>query len=645
MKSLTVDIETFSSVDIASAGAYKYADSEDFEILLFAYKEDDADTEVIDLTQETFPERIKNALSDPAITKRAYNAAFEWYCLNKAGYDTPIWQWECSMIHAAYLGYPMGLEKTGEAMGIAEEKKKLMTGKALIRYFCQPCKPTKSNGGRTRNLPHHDPDKWDLFKEYNIQDVEAEYAIDQKIKAFPVPDEEWQRFYRDTVMNERGVKLDRELIGGALSISNQSTEALMDQARTITRLTNPNSNVQMLEWVNKQGVKTDNLQKATVAELLDTDIPDEVRTVLNIRQKLSKTSTKKYQAMENAIGADDRARGLLQFYGANRTGRYAGRLIQVQNLPRNYIPTLDNARSLVKNGDADALAMIYGNVPDTLSQLIRTAFIPSDGNHFIVCDFSAIEARVLAWLAGEKWVLDAFSQGRDIYCETASMMFSVPVKKHGQNSELRQKGKIATLACGYQGSVGAMKAMGALNMGLSENDLQGIVDAWRNANTNIVSLWWTLEKQARNTITTGGEYTNGKITFRLETDGDNTYFTVELPSGRKLFYNDPMVTEDGIVFVGQNQTTRKWELQETYGGKLTENIVQAIARDILTDTMTRVENAGYNPVMHIHDEIVIDATPEQHLEDVINIFREPIPWAEGLPLDGDGFEGRYYKKD
>lgn len=653
MKDLSIDIETYSSVDIKKSGLYKYADSEDFEILLFAYKEDFNPVEVVDLAKgESIPARVQEALKDGSVNKHAYNAPFEWYCLNKGGYTTHIDQWRCTMMHGLYCGYPAGLEQIGKAIGLPDSKKKLSTGKALIKYFCAPCKATKANGGRTRNMPHHDLDKWELFKEYNKQDVEAEYAILQRLKAYPVPDFVQREWVNDIKINARGVGIDTKLVEGALELGEKSTEELLNRARSITGLANPNSNAQLLRWLNDQGVEAANMQKATVEELLSSELPDHVREMLLIRQKLGKTSVTKYVAMTAAKCKDDRIRGLLQFYGANRTGRWAGRLVQVQNLPRNYLGTLDSAREMVKSKNFAGLKAIYGNVPDTLSQLIRTAFIPLDGDKFIVSDFSAIEARVIAWIAGENWVLDVFKGGGDIYCATASQMFGVPVEKNGVNGNLRQKGKVATLALGYQGGVNALIAMGALNMGVTEDELPDIVSKWRLANPNIVAFWNRANKLALHTISTGEETYLSGVTFRFESDlaYGLTYFTVQLPSGRKLFYCSPSIRTDwfgnpSIRYKDLRQTTKKWEDNETYGGKLTENIVQAIARDCLAVTLERVIEAGYKPVMHIHDEIVIEATKDQHLDDVNKIFSTPIDWAPGLPLSGAGFESEYYMKD
>lgn len=653
MKDLYIDIETYSSVDLGKSGFYKYAESEDFEILLFAYKEDDAPTRVVDLaTGEKMPDEVVEALKDPVITKHAYNAAFEWYCLNQAGYKTPIKQWECTMIHGLYCGYPAGLEAIGKALKLPTSKQKLIAGKALIRYFCSPCMATKINGRRTRNLPQHDPDKWQLFKEYNARDVEAEYEIEKILSAFPVPgfiQTEWQH---DTGLNTRGVKVDEQLLAGALALDTMSTEELTDRAIELTGLDNPNSNAQLREWLNSRGVEVPNLQKATVEELLGGDLPDDVREMLTLRQKLGKTSVSKYTAMDTAKGKDGRIRGLLQYYGANRSGRWAGRLVQVQNLPRNYLKTLDGARRLVQKKNYTGVKLIYGNVPDTLSQLIRTAFIPEDGKKFIVSDFSAIEARIIAWLAGENWVLDVFKRGGDIYCATASQMFGVPVEKNGINGDLRQKGKVATLALGYQGGPNALIAMGALDMGITEKELPDIVSKWRTANPNIVSLWHEMERCALRTVETAEETYLAGLTLRTEADliYGSSHFTIELPSGRKLFYASPRIDVNrfdrpAVHYMGLNQTTKKWEDIETYGGKLTENVVQAIARDCLAITLERVIAAGYTPVMHIHDEIVIEAEPDQSLEDVNAIFAEPIPWAPNLPLSGAGFESQYYMKD
>ena len=653
MKNLSIDLETYSSIDIAKAGAFKYAESSDFEILLFAYKIDDRPVQLVDMAAgEKIPPEIVSALSDSDVIKHAYNATFEWLCINRIGIATPIEQWQCTMIHGMYCGYPAGLEAIGKAMRLPEDEQKLRTGKALIKYFCQPCKPTKANGGRSRNLPEHAPEKWALFKSYNLRDVETEYAIQQRLKVFPVPEEVWIEWHHDVELNARGVAVDINLVGGALELNERRTAELMSRAREVTGMSNPKSNKQLLEWLASQGVSTPNLQKATVSDMLAGDLPDPVREMLEIKQQLGKSSVSKYEAMERTICGDNRVRGLLQFYGASRSGRWSGRLVQMQNLPQNHLPTLDEARQMVKRKDYAGIRMIYGNVPDTLSQLIRTAFIPAEGEKFIVSDFSAIEARVIAWLADESWVLDTFRSGGDIYCATASQMFGVPVEKHGINGHLRQKGKIATLALGYQGGTGALISMGALKMGISEEDLPDIVTKWRAANPNIVQLWSRVEKLATYTIDTAKEtYLHG-LTFRLEGDipTDQKAFTIELPSGRKLFYRDPRLADSrfgkpAIHYMGVNQTTKKWEEMETYGGKLVENCVQAIARDCLAITIERLIEEGYTPVMHIHDEVIIEADPDQHLDDVNAIFAEQIPWAPGLPLKAAGFEANYYMKD
>lgn len=545
---LSIDIETKSSVDITKAGAYRYAQSEDFEILLFAYKYDEEDVQLVDLTvEERIPERILTALMNPNVVKHAYNAAFEWYCLNTAGYRTPLEQWNCTMIHGLYCGYTAGLDATGKAIGLPQDKQKLSTGKALIRYFCTPCKPTKSNGGRSWNLPKHAPEKWELFREYCKQDVVTENEILKRLQAFPVPKEEQRLWRMDILMNAYGVRVDTNLIAGALAIDSHSTECLTAEAFRITGLANPNSATQLQQWLSGKDVDVPNLQKATVEEYLQReDLPDDARKILEIRQQLGKTSIKKYVAMDTAKGADDRVRGLTQFYGANRTGRWAGRLVQLQNLPRNYLKTLDYARNLVKDKNYDGIKLLYGNVPDTLSQLIRTAFIPSDGNKFVVADFSAIEARVIAWLAGEQWVNEVFATHGKIYEATASQMFHVPIEKIAKGNpeySLRQKGKVATLALGYQGGTAALIAMGALNMGLAEEELPDIVQRWRSANPRIRDLWYAVEQAALTTMQTAQPQGIYGLIFRYEGDlvYGQSFLTVQLPSGRKLFYPKPFL--------------------------------------------------------------------------------------------------------
>lgn len=656
MEHLSIDIETKSSVDIGKAGLYRYAQSDDFEILLFAYRYGDESVQIVDLSQgEKIPDKIVEDLSNPEIVKHAYNAAFEWYCLNIAGYKTPLCQWKCTMIHGLYCGYTAGLDATGKAIGLPQDKRKLAIGKALIRYFCVPCKPTKNNGRRTWNLPKHAPEKWELFKEYCKQDVVTESAILRRLDAFPVPEEEETLWQMDIRMNAFGVKVDTALISGALQINDHSTELLENEARAITGLQNPNSSVQLLDWVHNNGVEMDNLQKVTVTEKLSNDLPNDVRRALEIRQQLGKTSIKKYVAMDTAKGKDDRVRGLTQYYGANRTGRWAGRLVQMQNLPRNYIKTLDYARKLVKDRNYGGIKLLYGNVPDTLSQLIRTAFIPSEGNKFVVADFSAIEARVIAWLAGETWVNEVFATHGKIYEATASQMFHVPIEKIAKGNPeyaLRQKGKVATLALGYQGGANALIAMGALNMGLSEEELPDIVQRWRNANPRIRDLWYAVEEAALLVMQTAQPQAIYNLIFNLESNivyGQN-FLTVQLPSGRKLYYPRPFLKENqfgklAIHYYTVGQQTRKWEVTSTYGGKMTENIVQAIARDCLAETLRRIDAKGLQVVFHVHDEVIIDAPVETTVDEICDLMAEPIPWAPGLILKGAGFESNYYMKD
>ena len=547
---LSIDIETRSSVDIGKAGAYKYAQSPDFEILLLAYQMDDEAVEIIDLAQgEDFPQMLYLALQDDQVIKHAYNAAFEWYCLNRAGFTTPLEQWLCTMAHGLYCGYTAGLAATGRAIGLPQDKQKLTTGKALIRYFCTPCRPTRANGGRRWNLPRHAPEKWALFKEYCCQDVVTERAILQRLSLFPMPKEEQKLWELDTKMNAFGVRVDTGLLEGALYIGDISKERLVREAMEITGLENPNSTQQLMKWLEENDVQTDNLRKATVAELLEGRNPADVRRMLEIRQQLGKTSVKKYAAMEAARGEGDRVRGLTQYYGANRTGRWAGRLVQLQNLPRNYIKTLDYARETVKKKNFDGLQLLYGNVPDTLSQLIRTAFIPSEGHKFVVADFSAIEARVIAWLAGEQWVNEVFATHGKIYEATASQMFGVPVEKIVKGNpeyELRQKGKVATLALGYQGGVNSLVSMGALNMGLTEEELPDIVVRWRQANPRIKDMWFAMEQTALAVMQTAQPQATHGIIFALEGDlaYGQSFLTVKLPSGRKLFYPRPFLKEN-----------------------------------------------------------------------------------------------------
>ena len=657
MQHLSIDIETRSSADIGKTGLYRYAQDKDFRVLLFAYKLDENPVEIVDLEMgETIPAHVIGCLSDPSVIKHAYNAAFEWYCLNQAGYRTPLDQWKCTMIHGLYCGYTAGLDATGKAIGLPQDKQKLTTGKALIRYFCVPCKPTKSNGGRTWNLPRHAPEKWALFKEYCKQDVVTENAILERLNAFPVPEMEERLWQMDVRMNAFGVRVDTGLISGALTIDGISTQELTDEAVGITGISNPNSTSQLLQWLAEQGVQLDNLQKATVEETLAQEtMSKNVRRILEIRQQLGKTSVKKYTAMQTAKCEDGRIRGLTQFYGANRTGRWAGRLVQLQNLPRNYLKTLDYARNLVKTQNYDGIRLLYGNVPDTLSQLIRTAFIPSEGHKFVVADFSAIEARVIAWLAGEQWVNEVFATHGKIYEATASQMFHVPIEKIVKGNpeySLRQKGKVATLALGYQGGTSALIAMGALNMGLTEEELPDIVSRWRNANPRIRDLWYAVEETALAAMTTAEPQAIRGLVFRLEGDliYGQSFLTVQLPSGRKLFYPKPFLQENrfgrmAIHYYTVGQQTRKWEVDSTYGGKMTENIVQAIARDCLAETLRRIGRLGLQVVFHVHDEVIIDAPMDVTVEQICSLMAEPIPWAPGLILKGAGFESDYYMKD
>ena len=653
---LSIDIETRSSVDLSKAGLYKYAQSPDFGILLFAYQLNDNPVGILDFTKnENLPIIILRALSDPKVIKHAYNAAFEWYCLNRVGYETPIEQWRCTMAHGLYCGYTAGLDATGKAIGLPQDKQKMTVGKALIRYFCTPCKPTKANGGRIWNQPWHDKVKWELFKDYCKQDVVTEHAILKRLDLFPMPEAEEQLWRMDVLMNAYGVRVDTALIEGALHLDAISTQKLTDEAISLTGLQNPNSQQQLLQWIRDNGAEADNLQKATVTELLNRDNPDKVQRMLEIRQQLGKTSIKKYVAMDTARGEGDRVRGLTQYYGANRTGRWAGRLVQLQNLPRNYLKTLDYARNLVKAKNYDGVKLLYGNVPDTLSQLIRTAFIPSSGNKFVVADFSAIEARVIAWLAGEQWVNEVFATHGKIYEATASQMFGVPVERIAKGNpeySLRQKGKVATLALGYQGGTSALIAMGALQMGLTEEELPDIVQRWRQANPRIKDLWYAVEQAALTVMQTAQPQAIRGLIFALEGDliYGQSFLTVQLPSGRKLFYPKPFLKENqfgkmAIHYYTVGQQTRKWEVTSTYGGKMTENLVQAIARDCLAVTMERVAAKGLQVVFHVHDEVIIDAPMETTVDEVCGLMAEPVPWAPGLVLKGAGFESNYYMKD
>ena len=646
MKTLSIDIESFSSAPLSKCGVYKYVEAPDFEILLFGYSADSGPVQVIDLASgEKIPPEIITALTDKAVTKWAFNANFERVCLSRflglpAGECLEPTQWRCSMVWAATMGLPLSLEGVGSVLKL--DKQKLTEGKDLIKYFCQPCMPTKSNDGRTRNRPHHAPDKWATFKRYNARDVETELSIQEKLSKFPVPESIWDEYHLDQEINDRGVALDMTLVPQAIDMDCRSRLQLTIAMKKLTDLDNPNSVQQMKLWLSENGVETDSLDKKAVAELLRT-APQPLGDALSLRQQLARSSVRKYQAMETAACSDGRARGMFQFYGANRTGRWAGRLIQMHNLPQNHLPDLEQARGLVRCGDFDALELLYEDVPDTLSQLIRTAFVPRAGKRFIVSDFSAIEARVIAWLAGEQWRQEVFANGGDIYCASASQMFKVPVEKHGVNGHLRQKGKIAELALGYGGSVGALKAMGALEMGLTEDELPLLVDAWRQSNPNIVKLWWDVDRAALDAVRNKHTNCTHGITFSCQSG----MLFITLPSGRRLAYVKPRVGENRfggqcITYEGVG-STKKWERLDSYGPKFVENIVQASARDILCYAMQRLQ--GYSIVMHIHDEVVIEADPRMSLQTICEQMGITPPWAKGLLLRADGFETDFYKKD
>ena len=660
---LSIDLETYSDVNLKKAGLYRYVQSPAFEILLFAYSFDGAPTQVIDMAQgEKIPLEVIHALTDPQCLKHAYNAAFEWYCLSKyMGAQLPPSQWRDTMLHGLYAGYTAGLDATGRTLGIPEDKQKLTTGKALIRYFCVPCKPTKANGGRTRNYPHHDPEKWALFKTYNGQDVVAEMEIERRLSVFPVPDFVQKQWETDLLINARGVAVDMDFCEGALELGETIRAQLTDEAVQLSGLQNPNSVKQLARWLSAEtGDDITTLRKETIKELLGRDNADHVQRMLEIRQELGKTSTKKYDAIEAAVCDDGRVRGLLQFYGANRTGRWAGRLVQVQNLPRTYTEPLEFARELVKGRKLDALRTIYGSPNDTLSQLIRTAFVAAPGNVLIDADFSAIEARVISWLADEEWRLEVFRTHGKIYEASASQMFGVPlerIKKGNPEYSLRQRGKVAELALGYQGGVPAMRQMdtGKLLADLPDEEIKDIVDKWRNTNPKIRNLWYSFNDAAIRVIQNGGSLRVRCCTFARECDciRGTTCMTISLPSGRKLYYVEPSVGENrwggpSITYMGVNDKN-KWGRIETYGGKLVENVVQAIARDCLAQAIEHLEAAGLPVVFHIHDEVVIDTaafdTNDAMLDKVVKIMSTPIPWAEGLPLGADGWVGAFFKKD
>jgi DNA polymerase len=657
MNRLSVDLETFSSIDLKKQGLHRYVQSSDFEILLLAYSIDGEPVEIIDLTCEPMPEWLIDALKDPSIIKFAFNAQFEYTCLNKFWY-TPFNQWYCTMNHALYCGLPTALFAVCQALNMPEDKRKMGVGGALIRTFCCPVKPSRANGMKDRIRAKDEPEKWKTFKEYCKQDVVAEMLAYDKIKFFQVPVWERELVQIDHAINSNGVLVDQELLEGALHCDKVSSDALVEKAVEITGVNNPRSRSQLLLWLSREiGEEINTLTKDSVKQLLGRGTLDSVaERVLRIRQELAKTSVAKYAAIERALCEDGRVRGIVQYYAANRTGRFAGRLIQLQNLPRNYLETLDDAREYVKNGDIEAIELLYGNVPDTLSQLIRTVFIPERGKLLAVADFSAIEARVLAWIANEKWVIDVFAGDGKIYEAQAASMFKVPIEtivKGGLNYELRAKGKLASLGCGYGGSIGALKNMGADEMGLSDEEQQDIVDKWRATNPNIVQLWYGIDNAAIATIKTCKPNTFRGITFRREMDykAGVDFLTIELPSVRKLFYAYPRLGMnrwggESIAFMGMNQTTKKWQLTETWGSKLVENIIQAIARDCLAVALRKVHEAGYKIVFHVHDEICCEVVGgEADLNRICNIMSEPIGWADGLLLTASGFVGEYYKKE
>ena len=646
LKSISWDLETYSSVDLTKCGVYRYCESEDFEILLAAYSIDGGAVQVVDLAcGEKLPEEILDALEDETVEKWSYNSQFERICLSRllgypaGNYLAPA-SWRCSMVWASTLGLPRSLESVGAVLGL--EKQKLTEGKDLIRYFCVPCRPTKANGGRTRNLPEHDPEKWERFKAYNLRDVETEMQIQERLSRFPVPDFIWEEYQLDQEINDRGIGVDMELVRQAIAMDARSRERLTAAMRELTELENPNSVQQMKQWLADHGLETDTLGKKAVAELIKT-APEPLREVLSLRQQLAKSSVKKYTAMENVVCADSRAHGMFQFYGANRTGRFSGRLIQLQNLPQNHMPDLAQARALVRSGNYEALSLLYEDIPDTLSQLIRTAFVPQGGRKFIVADFSAIEARVIAWFAGERWRLKVFEDGGDIYCASASQMFHVPVEKHGVNGHLRQKGKIAELALGYGGSVGALKSMGALEMGLTEEELQPLVDAWRTSNPMITQFWWDVDRAVKECV---------KMRIPTETHGlrfdyQSAMLFITLPSGRRLAYVKPRIGEnqfggESVTYMGVG-STKKWERLESYGPKFVENIVQGTARDILCYAMRTLRNCAI--VAHVHDEIIIEADRRMSLSAVCEQMGRTPPWAKGLKLRADGYECEFYQKD
>lgn len=660
IKEMSIDLETYSDIDISKCGAYKYAESDNFEILLFGVSIDGGETQVFDLAcGDTLPEEILAAISDDTVTKWAFNAAFERICLSNwlkkhypiyfKGYSIPEdpasqylnpVSWKCSMIWSAYMGLPLSLEGVGSVLKLQDQK--IKEGKELIKYFCSPCKPTKANGGRTRNLPEHALEKWETFKAYNKRDVDVEIAIQQRLSKFPVPNFVWEEYHLDQEINDRGIMLDMDIVRNAITFDEKSKSELLISMQNITNLDNPNSVAQMKQWLSNNGIEVDSLGKKDVVAMIK-DTNGDIADALKLRLQLAKSSVKKYQAMQNAVCKDKRAHGMFQFYGANRSGRWAGRLIQLQNLPQNHLPDLSKARALVRSGNYDAAQLLYDDIPDTLSQLIRTAFIPKEGYKFIVSDFSAIEARVLSHLAGEIWRIDVFKNNGDIYCASASEMFHVPVEKHGQNSHLRQKGKIAELALGYGGSVGALKSMGALDMGLQEEELQPLVDMWRSSNPNIVRFWWEVDRAVKTAIKERTQTAVKGIVFKYQSG----MLFIQLPSGRSLTYIKPKIGEN--KFGGESVTyegvgaTKKWERIESYGPKFVENIVQAISRDILMYAIRTLSHCFI--VGHVHDELIIECNPDVSLDAICEQMGKTPDWIQGLILRADGYETEFYKKD
>ena len=648
---LSLDLETYSKIDLLSSGVYRYAESESFEILLLCYSLNNNVPVVVDIARgEKVPDEIIEAILDSSVTKWAFNSQFERVCLSywiKKNYPRRLtedyinpYNWKCSMIWSAYMGMPRSLASVGAVLGLEEQK--LIEGKELIKYFCVPCRPTKSNKGRTRNLPEHDIEKWELFKKYNKRDVEVELSIKDKFRKFPVPDEIWEEFWLDQEINDRGIEIDMELVKNAIMLDTKVKESLINRMKDLTGLDNPNSVLQLKGWLKDKGIIVDSLDKKAISELI-TKVPDDVKTVLELRQKLAKSSVKKYQAMASSVCKDNRARGMFRFYGANRTGRFSGAIIQLQNLPQNHLPDLAEARGMVKHGDYEDMEMLYDNIPDILSQLIRTAFIPRKGYKFVVADYSAIEARVLAYLAGEDWVLDTFARGDDIYCATASRMFHCNVVKHGENGELRQKGKQATLSCGYGGSVGALIAMGALESGMKEEELQPLVDAWREANPNIVSFWWGVDKASKEAVQKHYISRINGIEFSYKSG----IMFIRLPSGRCLAYVRPKMGEnrfggESVTYEGIGQD-KKWTRLETFGGKLVENITQAVARDILMNAMVNMRD--YRIVAHVHDELIIECPEDTNVEELCSKMSESPEWMPDITLKAEGFETKFYKKD